>query len=284
VTLKAESLKLNQAENNILVGVGLRHTHFPYLESTQEKVCDFFEVISENFMSTKGRPRRMLDHVRKSHPIAMHGVSLSIASTDELDTKYLSQLRNLAQEINPIILSDHLCWTGGNAHNLHNLLPFPYTNEALEHVIERVQYVQDYLQRPLTLENLSAYLSYNKNEMDEIEFMNELCQKAGCSILLDLNNLYVNSVNIGFDAKKALSKINFDYVKQIHLAGYSDFGTHLFDTHSKEVQEPVWELLKLSKSKLSDQAILIEWDEDIPEFDVLLAEVSKVKEILKDKA
>ena len=282
--LKAGSLKLNQADKNILVGVGLRHTHFPYLESTQEKVCDFFEVISENFMNTLGRPRRMLDHVRKVHPIAMHGVSLSIASSDELDTKYLSQLRNLAQEINPIILSDHLCWTGGNAHNLHNLLPFPYTNEALEHVIERVQYVQDYLQRPLTLENLSAYLSYNKNEMDEIEFMNELCQKVGCSILLDLNNLYVNSVNIGFDAKKALSKINFDYVKQIHLAGYSDFGTHLFDTHSKEVQKPVWELLKLSKSKLKDQAILIEWDEDIPEFDVLMKEVSKVKEILKDHA
>lgn len=277
---KAESLSLNKTQKNIRVGVGLRHSHFPEIETRQSFDVDFFEIITENFLHTKGRPWRILEHVRESHPIAMHGVSLSVASVDPLDLEYVKKVSDMAKIIDPIIISDHLCWTGGNAHNLHNLLPFPYTFEALEHVANRVEQVQEILGRTLALENLSAYMSYKDNEMDEIEFMNRLCDKTGCGILFDLNNLFVNASNLKFDASKMLDRVNLKHVRQFHLAGYSDFGTHLFDTHSKEVQPPVWELLKQIASKITDQPILVEWDEDIPEFDRVVAEANSAKKII----
>lgn len=264
------------------VGVGLRHSHFPELETRAKCDVDFFEIITENFLHTRGRPWRMLEHVRENHPIAMHGVSLSVASVDPLDLDYINKVAALANEIDPIIVSDHLCWTGGNAHNLHNLLPFPYTEEALDHVATRVHKVQEILGRSLTLENLSAYLSYNKNEMDEVEFMNRLCERTGCSILFDLNNLYVNATNLGFDAKTALARVNLKYVKQFHLAGHSDHGTHLFDTHSCPVQPPVWDLLGSIASKVGERPILVEWDEDIPEFDIVVAEAKKAKALVQE--
>ena len=264
------------------VGVGLRHTHFPYLETISDQQVDFFEIISENFMNTKGRPRKILDHVRSLHPIAMHGVSLSVASSDPLNTHYIKKIKDFSEEIDPVIISDHLCWTGGSAHNLHNLLPFPYTKESLDHVCDRVNQVQEILGRSLCLENLSAYLEFNENDFDEIEFMNQLCKRTGCGILFDFNNLYVNSKNLGFDASKELDRVNFSFVKQIHLAGFSDFGTHLFDTHSREVQPEVWYLFQNVARKIRNIPILVEWDEDIPDFETLKAEATKARSILEE--
>lgn len=276
-------MKPNRQNNSFSkVGVGLRHTHFPELENCSKTDADFFEIITENFMNTQGRPRRILDHIRSFHPIAMHGVSLSVASIDPLNIDYIKKVAEFAREIDPIIISDHLCWTGGNAHNLHNLLPFPYTEESLEHVCARVHQTQEILDRALTLENLSAYLAFNENEYDEIDFMNELCKRTGCGILLDINNLFVNASNLKFDANSALERVNFDHVRQIHMAGYSDFGTHLFDTHSREVQKPVWQIFSSIAKRLDDQPVLIEWDEDIPQFETLLAEAKKARNILEE--
>ena len=269
---------------NVSVGVGLRHPHFPELETQLLRDVDFFEIIAENFLHTRGRPWRMLERVRQSYPIAVHGVSLSIASVDPLDREYLKKLVGLVDEFDPLLVSDHLCWTGGSAHNLHNLLPFPYTEDALDHVAARVHHVQEILARPLVLENLSAYMSYKGNEMDEIEFMNRLCEKTGCGILLDINNLYVNSKNLNFDSGAALKRVNLKYVKQLHLAGHSDFGTHLFDTHSQRVQAPVWSLFESIAAKLYDQLILIEWDENIPRFDQLQAEAQRARSIMAQLA
>ncbi|MGE3610682.1 MAG: DUF692 domain-containing protein [Bacteriovoracaceae bacterium] len=272
----------NLSQNsNFIVGVGLRHTHFPYILEGGEIHVDFFEAISENFINTRGRPFKILEKVRRDYPIALHGVSLSIASNSELDYQYLSRLKELYSIIDPFITSDHLCWTGHSHNNLHNLLPFAYTEASLDYVCDRVVKVQEFLGRQMVFENLSAYFTHRSSTMTEIEFIKQLCKRAGCKQLFDVNNIYVNSVNQKFELSYALSQIDYSSVGQVHLAGFTDFGDYLFDTHSAPVFPEVWEIFSDVSSKLPPIPILIEWDEDIPEFPIVQNEALKAKEVLK---
>lgn len=260
-----ERLECNQSYP---IGVGLRHTHFPELEdrlSKGEKIgINFFEALSENFLSTRGRPFSMLMKVREHYPVALHGVSMSIASDEEIDFDYLKKLKELYRLVDPIITSDHMCFTGMAHSNLHNLLPFAYNEENLKRISERVRVVQDFLERQMIFENLSAYFSLKSSTMSEAQFLTSLCDNTGAGLLLDVNNIYVNSFNQKFEPETYLEQTNFSHVKQMHLAGYSDMTTHLFDTHSREVQPPVWELFSkaIAKAKVP---VLVEWDEEIPE-------------------
>ncbi|HEX4924642.1 MAG TPA: DUF692 domain-containing protein [Bdellovibrionales bacterium] len=270
-----------------LIGVGLRPAHYPYLEprlkdESSAISSDWFEAISENYMDTEGRPLEMLLKVRSRFDVALHGVSLSIGSTDELNYDYLSKLKRLAERLEPMIVSDHLCWTGAHGRNYHDLLPLPYTTEAVSHVTTRIEAVQEYLGRKIVLENVSAYVSFNESEMTEWEFLNEISRRSGAGILLDLNNVYVNSRNHGYDPYEFIDKIDLAAVEQIHLAGFTDMGEFLFDTHSKPVYEPVWQLFARFAEKKPEVPILIEWDEDIPAFEVLAGEAEKARAIVRD--
>lgn len=265
-----------------MFGMGLRHSHFPEILSRLEGDpsglgVDYFEIITENFFQTKGRPLKILEKVREALPITFHGVSLSIASSEDLDFVYLQKVKDLAGIIDPFLISDHLCWTGLKKNNLHNLLPFPYSEETLDHLVPRVQKVQDFLGRPLMLENLSAYLSFKNSDLSEAQFLRELHIRSGCNILLDMNNVYVNSHNQKFSADAWIREIPPAAVKEIHVAGFSDMGKYYFDTHSCPVWEPVWNLYKRFKKDFSEALTLVEWDEDIPEFEVVLSEVRKAK-------
>ena len=265
-----------------MFGMGLRHTHFPEILSRLEDNpsgldLDFFEIITENFFQTSGRPLKVLERIRENYPISFHGVSLSIASHEELNFDYLQKVKDLALKIDPILLSDHLCWTGLKKNNFHNLLPLPYTEETLNYLVPRIQKVQEFLGRPLMLENLSAYMSFKESYLSEAQFLRELHHKTGCQILLDLNNVFVNSHNQKFDADAWIKEIPPLAVKEIHLAGFSDMGTHYFDTHSCPVWPEVWDLYQQFKGTFSSAMTLIEWDEEIPAFDVVLSEVQKAK-------
>jgi len=252
-------------------GVGLRREHFARVLEAPTRV-DWFEVISENFMVKGGRPLHVLDRVRRDYPVALHGVSLSIGSTDPLDEDYLRRLHSLAARIEPAWISDHLCWTGVGGHNAHDLLPLPYTEEALEHVVARVGAVQERLGRRIALENVSTYLSFAGSTLPEWEFLAELARRADCGILLDVNNVYVSAVNHGFDPEKYIAALPAERVWQVHLAGHTDRGTHLLDTHSRRVCDEVWALYRFATRCVGAVASLVEWDEDIPAWDVLEAE------------
>jgi uncharacterized protein (UPF0276 family) len=260
------------------IGVGLRHIHFPYLEDHPEIKVDFFEIISENYINTRGRPFEMAMKLRESFPIYMHGVSLSIAGTTELNFKYLEKLKILIEIIKPEIVSDHLCFTGFNSQNLHNLLPFAYTKENLNRISKRVNIVQEYLGREILLENLSAYFSLKNSEMNEGEFLDELANKTGAKILFDINNLYVNSINQKFNPDEFTRHLNFKNIGQIHLAGHSDFGEYLFDTHDHPVTNSVWELYKKLIPHMPGVPVLIEWDDQIPDYKTVEMEALKARE------
>lgn len=259
------------------VGVGLRHTHFPYFESGPPPQVDFFEAITENFLSTRGRPFTFIEKIRSDYPLALHGVSLSMAGEKDPPLEYLKKVKSLIAILDPFIVSDHLCWTGGSAHNLHNLLPIPFNLETKSLVSKRIKKVQDFYQRKILIENVSAYFTLNSSTEEEASFMNDLCKISGCGILLDINNIYVNSVNQKFNPYHYLDKVNFSYVEQIHLAGHSDMGDYLFDTHSKAVADHVWDLYRYALKQKNDIPTLIEWDEDIPPFQILEEEVKKAK-------
>ena len=261
------------------VGVGLRPTHYPFLELRPHTKVSWFEAISENYMDSKGRPLDMLEFIRKDYSVALHGVSLSIASTEGLREHYLHRLRDLVSLIEPFIVSDHLCWTGLQQQNLHDLLPIPFTDEALTLVVEHVDQVQTFLRRPILLENVSTYFQLPFSDYTEWEFLKTVSDRSGCQILLDLNNLYVNSRNHHFDPWVFLKKIPTRIIGQIHLAGYTDMGTHLFDTHSKPVYPEVWDLFSSLISRAPDLPVLIEWDENIPEFPKLEEEALKAAHI-----
>jgi len=257
-------------------GVGLRREHFDRILDAKTGV-DWFEVISENFMVDGGRPLHILDRVRHDYPIALHGVSLSIGTTDPLDKEYLERLRRLAARIEPAWISDHLCWTGVGGHNAHDLLPLPYTEEALDHVSRRVEAVQDHLGCPIALENVSTYLTFTGSTLSEWEFLREVSSRTGCGILLDVNNVYVNARNHDLDAAHYIDAIPKDAVWQIHLAGHTDLGTHLLDTHSRPVIEEVWSLYRRAIERFGAVSTLVEWDEDIPPWDVLEAESERAR-------
>ncbi|MBI1850583.1 MAG: DUF692 domain-containing protein [Planctomycetes bacterium] len=262
---------------NLGLGVGLRTVHFGHILARHPKV-DWFEIISENFMDSGGRPSYVLDQICERYRVVMHGVSLSIGSTDPLDREYLRKLRALADRTKAVWVSDHLCWTGVAHRNMHDLLPIPYTPESLRHVIERVKIVQDVLERPIALENPSTYVEFAGSTLSECEFLRRVAEEADCGLLLDVNNVYVSSFNHGFDPVAYVESIPHDRVVQYHLAGHTDCGTHLLDTHSAHVVDPVWKLYELTHRLSGGRATLLEWDDEIPSFGVVHAEVQKARE------
>jgi uncharacterized protein (UPF0276 family) len=256
------------------IGIGLRTVHFPHILS-QKPAVDWFEVLSENFMDSGGRPLWVLDQVAERYPVVLHGVSLSIGGSDPLDFEYLKRLKALAARTRAHWVSDHLCWTGIMGRNVHDLLPMPYSEEALRHTTERVKVVSDFLERPLVLENPSSYVEFAASTMPEWEFLARLAEDADAGLLLDVNNVYVSAFNHRFDAHTYVDAIPADRVVQYHLAGHTHKGTHIIDTHTGEAVPEVWELYARAIARTGSAATLYEWDEDIPEFDVVLAEAQK---------
>jgi len=256
------------------IGVGLRTVHFGHILS-QHPPVDWFEVLSENFLNTGGRPLHVLDQVVERYPVALHGVSLSIGSTDALDLGYLKELKALADRTRARWISDHLCWTGVLGRNTHDLLPMPYTEEALRHTVARVREVSERLERPLVLENPSSYVEFAASTLTEWEFLARLAEEADCGLLLDVNNVYVSAFNHGFDPREYIAGIPADRVVQYHVAGHTNKGTHILDTHSDHALPEVWELYRLAWARTGPTATLYEWDEDIPAFEVVHAEARK---------
>jgi hypothetical protein len=259
-------------------GLGLRPTHYETI-LTESPAVDWFEIISENYLVPGGRPLRYLDRIRERYPMVMHGVSLSIGTQDPLNREYLQQLRALADRIEPAWISDHLCWTGAHGLNAHDLLPLPYTEEALKHVAARVGEVQDFLGRRILLENVSSYVSYPESEMSEWEFLRELAIRADCLILLDINNIYVSSVNHEFDPQAYLNAIPPERVWQFHLAGHRNHGDYIIDTHDEPVIDPVWELYEAAIRRFGRVSTMIERDDNIPPLAELLAELDRARRI-----
>jgi uncharacterized protein (UPF0276 family) len=261
------------------VGLGLRTVHYAHVVEAHPEV-DWFEVLSENYMQTAGRPLHYLDAVAGRYPVAMHGVSLSIGSTVPLDRAYLTELRALRDRVKARWVSDHLCWTGVGGTNTHDLLPMPYTEEALRHVAGRVRAVQDFLGAPLALENPSTYVEFASGQMPEWEFLSRLAEEADCAILLDVNNVYVSAFNHGFDPKTYLAAIPFDRVVQLHVAGHTHHGTHIIDSHIGPVIDDVWRLLGEAWRRAGGVSVLLEWDAEIPTFEETHREALRAKEFI----
>ena len=259
-------------------GLGLRPQHYTDILAGNPPI-DWFEFISENYMIPGGQPLKMLDAVAERYPLVQHGVSLSIASTQPFDEDYLDGLVKLAKRVSPKWVSDHLCWTGVHGVNLHDLLPFPYTREALDHVVSRVAYVQERLGRPLCLENVSTYVSFNESEMTEWDFISEMTKRTGCWLLFDVNNVFVSAHNHGYDAKTFLDGIPADRVIQFHLAGHSDMGTYIIDTHDAPVRSEVWDLYETALQRFGPVSTMIERDDNIPPLAELVDELKTAREI-----
>ena len=262
-------------------GLGLRIPHYErYL--TEAVPVDFVEIISENFMVAGGRPRNILDQVRERWPVAMHGVSMSIGSADGLRDDYLRELKALADHVQPLWVSDHLSWSRIGDHNSHDLLPVPFTGEALDAVCRNIDHAQDVLERPLILENPSTYLAFPDDEMTEWTFLTEMTARTGCYLLLDVNNIYVSATNNGFDPLEYLDNVPVDRVRQIHLAGHSQGTAKLIDTHDQPVPDPVWQLFARVYPRLGPVATMIERDDNIPPLDDLLEELGIARAIAAD--
>ena len=259
-------------------GIGLRPKHFPRLWDGTARV-DWFEAISENCMVAGGRPRAALERARALAPLVLHGVSLSIGSTDPLDAEYLGMLRALIERYEPAWVSDHLCWSGVEGRRAHDLLPLPYTEEALVHVVERIVAVQERLGRQILIENVSSYLTYAHSTLTEWEFLAAMAERADCGLLLDVNNVYVSAANHGFSAEAYLAGLPADRVGQIHLAGHTDMGTYLFDTHDGPVIEAVWDLYREAVRRFGRVSTLVEWDDRIPELEVVCAEAERARAV-----
>ncbi|WP_439477944.1 MNIO family bufferin maturase [Brevundimonas sp.] len=259
-------------------GLGLRPQHYPAILETWPDL-DFLEIISENFMVRGGRPLKMLDALRERYVMVMHGVSMSIGSADGLDRSYLERLKALADRVQPAWVSDHLCWTGVHGANTHDLLPLPYTEEALLVCCANIRLAQSVLERPLVLENPSSYLGFVDSEMTEWAFLSELCARTGCALLLDVNNVHVSSVNHGYDPYAFLEGLPVDRVWQIHLAGHSRNGDLLIDTHDEPVSDPVWDLYGAACRRFGPVATMIERDDNIPPLGELLAELDVARHV-----
>ena len=260
------------------IGVGLRFPHYEHILENKPAI-DWFEIISENYMIPGGRPLAMLERIRADYPIVMHGVSMSLASTDPLDMDYLNALKDLADRVEPAWVSDHVAWTGVHGLNLHDLLPIPHTREALDHIVERIARVQDFLKRRLVVENASTYVSFTGSEMDEWEFVTQMAQKADCMLLLDVNNVFVSGFNHGFDAKRYIDSVPVDRVAQFHMAGHTNNETHRIDTHDQPVCEEVWSLYEQARRRFGNVSAMIERDDNFPPFDELLGELQRMRDI-----
>lgn len=258
------------------LGLGLRGQHFNHILEHTPKV-DWFEIISENFMDSGGRPRYVLDQIAEQYPIVMHGVSMSIGSTDNLNFEYLKRLKNLAKAINPKWISDHLCWTGVLNLNSHDLLPVALNEESLKLITTKIKQVQDYLERPLILENPSTYLTFQQSTIPEWQFLKYMVEETNCGLLLDVNNVYVSSFNNEFDPVEYIEGLPYESIVQMHLAGHQHNGNHIIDTHDSPVVDPVWELFSLAWERTGGTSTLLEWDGNIPEFEVCHSELLKAK-------
>jgi uncharacterized protein len=259
-------------------GLGLRVNHYEAILAESPPV-DWFEVLTENYLVPGGKPLAYLTRFRERYPLVMHGVSLSIGSTAPLDLQYLDQVKALAQRIEPAWVSDHLCWTGVGGRNMHDLLPLPYTEEALAHVVQRIRQVQDVLGRRILMENVSSYVTFGQSQLTEWEFLREVAVRADCLILLDVNNIYVSAVNHGFDALTYLHALPAERVQQIHLAGHENHGDYLIDTHDHPVPDPVWELYGAALRHCGSVATMIERDDNIPPLADLVAELDHARQL-----
>jgi uncharacterized protein (UPF0276 family) len=258
------------------LGIGLRSAHYAHILSQKPEI-GFFEILTENYLDTGGRPLHILDQIAERYPTVMHGVSMSIGATDPIDFDYLDKVKALAERTGARWVSDHICWTGVLGRNTHDLLPLPYTEESLRHAVERVRVIQEVLERPLVLENPSTYLEFAVDDMTEWEFVARLAEEADCGLLLDVNNVYVSAFNHGWDPVAYIDAVPGDRVCQIHLAGHTHKGTHIIDTHSDHVVDPVWELYGHAVRTVGLRATLLEWDADIPSFEVVHAEALKAE-------
>lgn len=256
------------------LGLGLRSTHYRHILEQRPSI-GWFEVLSDNYIHTRGRPLELLTQIAERYPVAMHGVGLSIGSVDPLDFDYLARILDLSKRVGARWISDHICWSSVGGHHAHDLLPLPFTEEALWHTVERVRRVQDFLGQRLVLENPTHYLEFDGSTLREWEFISALASESDCGLLLDVNNLYVNSRNHGFDPRWALSRLPLERVVQFHVAGFSSDGDALIDTHDAPVAAPVWELLSEAWRLGARGSVLLEWDDQVPTFDVARAEVSK---------
>jgi len=261
-------------------GLGLRLPHYQDIVEGDPRV-DWWEVISENFLVAGGNPRRVLRLVCERWPVVLHGVSLSIGSVDPVDDDYLARLAALADEVDPPLVSDHLCWSSLGGHSAHDLWPLPYTDEALDLVVDKVGRVQDRLRRRILLENPSSYVTFAASQISEAEFLAEVARRADCGILLDVNNIYVSSSNHGWDAAAYLAAIPPERVAQIHLAGHSDHGTHLLDTHDHPICEAVWQLYGEAIARFGAVTTMIERDDHIPALEELVGELDRAREIAR---
>ncbi|HYV58290.1 MAG TPA: DUF692 domain-containing protein [Candidatus Nitrosopolaris sp.] len=257
-------------------GVGLRPPHYLRVVDGTTRV-DWFEVISENFMLRGGRPLRVLERARATAPIVLHGVSMNLGGTDPLDPHHLDELAGLARRFDPAWISEHLCWGSFGRHYVHDLLPLPYTEEALAVVVDRVRHVQERLGRRILVENVSSYVTYRHSTLPEWTFLGAVAESADCGILLDVNNIYVSAMNHGFSPGDYLAGLPLDRVGQIHLAGHSDAGTHLLDTHDHPVAAPVWSLYGEAVRRFGPVATLVEWDDRIPPWEELAAEADRAR-------
>lgn len=268
---------------NLGFGVGLRTTHYPHILEHKPDV-DWFEIISENYMDSGGRPRHVLEQIVEQYQVVMHGVSLSIGSTDPLNFEYLGKLKNLAEWTRAAWVSDHVCWTGVNGLNGHDLLPLPFNEETLQHVVSRIKTVQDFLERPLVLENPSTYVTFTDSTMSEWDFVTRMAEESDCGLLLDVNNVYVSCFNHDLDPEDFIRSLPHERIVQFHLAGHTDCGTHIIDTHDNFVVDKVWELYQLAHKLTGGVSTLLEWDAQIPDFDVVHGEVLKARDLIYNES
>lgn len=262
-------------------GLGLRSEHFDDVLENKPDV-DWFEVITENFLIDGGRPLYYLDRIRELYPMVLHSVSLSIGSTAPLDMKYLQAVKDLARRVNPAWISDHLCWTGAHNYNLHDLMPLPYTEEAVKHVSQRIKIVQDFLGCRILIENVSSYVTYKDSQMSEWEFITAIAEQADCLLLLDINNIYVSAFNHHFDPLDYINGVPKERVYQHHLAGHLNKGDYIIDTHDHPVIDLVWDLYAQAVKRFGPVSTMIERDDDIPPFEELFAEMEKARQIAND--
>jgi len=268
-------------------GLGLRKEHYDTLLEQRPPEVDWLEIISENYMVAGGKPLDYLTRIREHYPMVMHGVSMSIGSSTPLDMDYLKRLKALVDRVQPAWFSDHLCWTGVDGINLHDLMPLPYTEEAIQHVADRISRVQDFMGRQMLLENVSSYLSYGESVMSEWEFLSAVAERADCLILLDINNIYVSAFNHNFDARDYLYAVPTERVYQFHLAGHSRQDNIIIDTHDHPIADPVYQLYALAVQRFGRVSTMIERDDHIPPLAELLDELAQLRRIgerqLKDR-
>lgn len=261
------------------VGIGLRAQHYQHILNTKPDT-PWFEALTDNYMGDGGQPLDYLEKVRANYPVTFHGVGMSLGSAGDLNQDYMQCLKLLKERFQPTWISDHLCWSASGKHTSNELLPLPYTEEAIMHMAGKIRQAQDYLGERILVENVSSYIAYKDSAMTEWEFINAIADEADCHTLFDVNNIYVNARNHGFDAQDFIDGINAERIREIHLAGYDDQGTHLLDTHGRPVHPPVWSLYERAIQKLGPVPTLIEWDTDIPEFSILQREANKADDIL----